>query len=415
MITVKEFTNHMMDENNKDSWCVNAYMNLSVHPNGGVKACCMSGRWYKTNDGKNTLNDASVIDFWNSDSRKEFIQQMEQGIRIPECRACWREEEAGVASKRIRDNETYKDRKLTSNNLPIVLDLSMGNLCNLKCRICKSSHSSLWLREEAGVRSPDDIKGYMKQDLFRIGTESFSATNNFVWEDIKELLANAEHFDFAGGEPFYIDSHWKIVNYCVENGYSKNQYIHYNTNGTIYPEKHIDKLDTFKVVDIQISSDGLSEKFNYLRHGSPFEKCEETIDSFLNIQKTGNATWYVGVCLSLSAFNAFDIFETYEHYAAKGLRIYINIVHDHNGVRILPRSVKKQLIAKIKRTKSKYDPSDWNKQKQAICKLLGNKNFDQTEWDNFCKELEFRDNLRQEKFNKVFPEYYEILKDHINV
>lgn len=405
----------MLNDDNKHSWCANAYMNLSVHPNGGVKACCMSNKWYKTQDGKTTLNDASIIDFWNSDTRKDFIDKMEQGIQVPECRACWQEEAAGVASKRIRDNETYKDRDLSFDSLPIVLDLSMGNLCNLKCRICKSSHSSLWLREEAEERSPQDIKGYMKKDEFRIGTESFSKDNKFVWEDIKDLLAHAEHFDFAGGEPFYIDSHWKIVDHCVENGYSKNQYIHYNTNGTIYPDKHIHKLDTFKVVDIQISSDGIGKKFDYLRYGSPFEKCEDTINKFLDIQKTGNATWYVGVCLSLSAFNVYDFFETYEHYASKGLRIYVNVVHDHNGIRILPVDIKKKLIEKIKNTKSKFDSNDWNKQKDAICKLLENTKYNENDWNNFCDELRNRDRIRNEKFNEIFPEYYNLIKDYINV
>lgn len=405
----------MINDKNKHSWCANAYMNLSVHPNGGVKACCMSQKWYETSDGKITLNSASIIDFWNGPTRQDFIKKMESGERVPECVACWREEEAGIASKRIRDNQTYADRKLDKDSLPIVLDLSMGNLCNLKCRICKSSHSSLWLREEAEVMSPNDIKGYMKLDQFRVGTESFNKNNNYVWEDIRELLSSAEHFDFAGGEPFYIDAHWKIVDYLVDNGYSKKQYIHYNTNGTIYPEKHIHKLDTFHTVDIQISSDGIGKKFNYLRHGTSFETCEQTLDKFLDIQKNGNAIWYVGVCLSLSSFNVFDFFETYEHYAKKGLRIYVNIVHDHNSVKILPRGLKKQLIAKIKRTKSFYAQDDWNLQKTQIIKLLSDKKEYKQEWTDFCTELSFRDKVRNENFAKVFPEYYNILKDYVYV
>ena len=405
----------MKNDNNKDSWCVNAYMNLSVHPSGRVKACCMSKHWYETKNGEKTLNDASITDFWNGPTRQDFIESMENGVQVPECEACWKEEIAGKDSKRIRDNQTYQDRIFDKDSLPVVLDLSMGNLCNIKCRICSPDHSSPWLREEAEINSPDNIKGYMKQDKYQIALDSFDKNNDYVWEDIKHLLKNAEHFDFAGGEPFYIDAHWKIVDHCVEHGYSKNQYIHYNTNGTIFPSKYIDKLNTFKTVDIQISSDGIGKKFDYLRHGSPFEKCEETIDKFLQVRDSSNTTWYIGVCLSVSAFNIFDIFETYEHYAAKGLRMYINVVHDHHGVRVLPVELKNKLIEKLSYTTSKYDPIDWERQKSMICNLLENTQYNDHDWNNFIKEMKMRDIFRNENFSETFPEYFNIMKDYINV
>lgn len=395
--------------------CVNAYINLSVHPSGCVKACCMSDKEYKTDNGSSTLNQASIKDFWFSKDRKEFINRLHSGEEIPECKACWQEENAGKESKRIRDNQKYANRNLNSESLPVVLDLSMGNLCNIKCRICSPIHSTPWLREEAEIISPQDIKGFMKQDKYQIALDSFDKNNNFVWEDIKDLLKHAEHFDFAGGEPFYIDAHWKIVDYCVEHGYSKNQYIHYNTNGTIFPEKYIDKLNTFKTVDIQISSDGIGKKFNYLRHGSPFEKCEDTINKFLEVQAENKTTWYIGACISVSAFNALDIFETYEHYASKGLRMYINIVHDHHGMRVLPNEVKNKLIDIISNTESMHDPIDWNKQKNMICTLLKNTTYNEKDWTNFVKEMSMRDIFRNESFEKTFPEYYNLLKDYIDV
>mgnify|MGYP000942432109 CR=1 FL=1 len=399
----------------KDNKCVNAYMNLSVHPSGRVKACCMSDKWYTSDNGETHLSNASIKDFWFSNDRINFAKQLESGEQVPECNACWQEEAAGKDSKRIRDNKTYAAQKFTSTDLPIVLDLSMGNLCNIKCRICSPVHSTPWLREEAELRSPNDIKGYMKQDKYQLAIDSFAKDNDYVWEDIKDLLEHATHFDFAGGEPFYIDAHWKIVDHCVEKGYSKNQYIHYNTNGTIFPSKYIDKLDTFKTVDIQISSDGVGKKFDYLRHGSPFEKCEQTIDNFLNVKENSNTLWYIGACLSVSAFNVFDFFETYEHYAAKGLRMYVNTVHDHHGVRILPTELKKKLIEKIDATESIYDKIDWDRQKNMICNLLDNTEYHKSDWANFWSEIKMRDAFRKENFEEVFPEYYQLAKDYINV
>ena len=398
--------------------CVNAYINLSVHPTGTIKPCCMSDKSLTTDSGHNSLDKASIKDFWFSKDRRAFANALDSGDRIHECRACWQEEDAGKDSKRIRDNKEYEGRSFEFNDLPIVLDLSMGNLCNLKCRICSARHSTPWLREDAEFYSPNDIKGYMKQPAWVIAKDSFDQRNDFVWEDIKDLVAHAEHFDFAGGEPFYIPAHWKMIQHTVDQGYSKNQYLHYNTNGTIFPEKYIDLLDQFQTVDIQISSDGIGKQFDYLRHGSPFELCEENIDKFLAARDSAKTTWYIGACLSVSAFNVFDFFETYEHYASKGLRMYVNTVHDHHGVRIIPPGLKEKLIKRIENTESKYDDhcsGSWKKERDMICNLLRNAEYNKDDWDNFWKEINQRDKIRNENFKEVFPEYYSMAKEYINV
>jgi len=395
--------------------CVNPYMNLSIHPSGKVKVCCMSYKWLVTDSGKTTLNNASILEFWNSKDRKNFIKQLENGKHVPECRACWDEEAAGKDSKRLRDNQTYRNKTFDEQDFPIVLDLGMGNLCNLKCRICSSVHSTPILAEEAEMLSPHDVIGYMNLDNFRITRESFDTNNSFVWEDIKPFLKNAIRFDFSGGEPFYIDSHWRIVDYCVENNYAKNQVVHYNTNGSIFPKKHIHKLDEFKLVDIQISSDGIGKQFEYLRSGVSFELSEENIDKFLERKKQSKTKWTLGACLSLSAYNVFDFFETYEHYSSKGLSVYVNFVHDGSGIRVLPTEVKISLVDKLRKTESKYNKSDWNKVKNSIANLLISTEFVEKDWAWFCSKFQSLDKVREESFEQTFPDYYKLLKEYINV
>lgn len=402
----------MSNINNSESFCVNPYLNLSIHPRGTVKACCMSDKEYVTDDGDRTLDKASILKFWNSKDRQKMIQDLNSGNKINECRACWKEEAAGKDSKRIRDNKIYQDRILDNNMLPVVLDLSMGNLCNIKCRICGPAHSTPWVVEESKVIG--DPNYYFKNEKWKSFKDSFLEDNSFVWNDIEKLLPNAERLDFAGGEPFYIDKHWNIIDMCVKNGWSKKQHIHYNTNGTIYPEKYIHLLEQFKTVDIQVSSDGVEEKFEYLRHPAKWETSEMVIDKLCKIRNNSNTEWLIGACLSVSAFNVYDIFETFEHYAAKDdVRIYINVVHDHRGTRILPNELKKIAIDKLKNTQSKHKFSQWEKEKSMICNHLENSSYSEYDWKNFWKELKMRDNLRNESFEKTFPEYYHHMKRFI--
>jgi MoaA/NifB/PqqE/SkfB family radical SAM enzyme len=395
------------------TFCVNPYLNLSVHPEGTVKPCCMSDVVYETDNGSRTLNQASILEFWNSKTRVDTIEQLDAGIQIEGCKSCWKEEKAGKESKRIRDNRTHADVELFNTMLPLVVDLSMGNLCNIKCRICSPRHSTPWTLEEAKIQFPTDIKKYTGQSQWISFKESFDYNNHFFWNDIIKLLPDVVKFDFAGGEPLYIEKHWDIVKLCVENRWSKGQHIHYNTNGTIYPEKYMHLLEQFKIIDIQISSDGVGNKFEYLRHPAKWEVVENNIDKFIAAKNQNKTGWLLSVCISISAFNVYNFFETFEHYASKGLSMYINLVHDHRGIRILPPELKQIIIDKLMLEESVYQPSQWTKERDMVCKHLKNTSYNDNDWKNFWKEVELRDTVRNEIFNKTFPEYYQEVKKFI--
>ena len=395
------------------TYCVNPYMNLSIHPKGVVKPCCMSTRKFVTDSGDTTINNASILEFWNSNDRQQMINSLNAGIKIPDCAACWQEEDAGKESKRIRDNKTYANLNTDNDMLPVVLDLSMGNLCNLKCRICGPDHSTSWMIEEASIHFPNNKQAYFKQPKWKNIKGSFDYENKFLWDDIIALLPNVTKFDFAGGEPFYIEKHWSIVNKCVEEGWSKKQHIHYNTNGTIYPEKYMLLLEEFRLVDIQISSDGVGKKFEYCRHPAVWEEVEENINKFISAKNNSNTEWLLSTCISISAFNVYDFFETFEHYASKGMSIYVNMVHDHHGVKVLPRELKETVINKLNSLESKYLPHQWNKDRNMVIQHLSNTESIESEWINFWTELEMRDTIRKESFKETFPEYYNEIKKYL--
>jgi MoaA/NifB/PqqE/SkfB family radical SAM enzyme len=401
----------MITENNKNTWCVNPYMNLSVHSVGKIKPCCMSTQYYKTDTGNANLANSSIIEFWNSGDRKKLINDLSNGIKVSGCNSCWKEEDAGKESKRIRDNKSYQEFVTGEDLLPLVVDISIGNLCNLKCRICNPRHSSLWATEESNRLYPNNIKLYFSNEDFSDIKNNFSEDNDYLWKDILPLIKNAVKIDFAGGEPFFIKKQWNLVKDLVDVGSSKNQHIHYNTNGTIFPEEHIEYLNQFKIVDIQVSTDGVGKKFEYMRHPASWESVEENIDKLCKIRDQ-NSNWVIGVCISVSAFNVYDFFETYEHYAKKNVLIYINTVHDARGIRILPTELKKEIKQKLSNTVSQYNNKQWEKEKNMICNLLDTAP-SPAEWKTFCEELNTRDAIRNEKFSDTFPEYFEILKRFI--
>lgn len=400
-----------MNQISKKTFCVNAYLNFSIHPSGTIKPCCMSQREIVTDNGEKYLNQASIMEFWRSQDRIKMIDDLDNGIKIDDCISCWREEDAGILSKRLRDNEIYKNRDLKKDMLPIVADFSLGNLCNLRCRICKPIHSSQWMVEEA-INHRDGKQIYLKNKTWTTIKESFDNNNDLFWKDILELLPNVERFDFAGGEPFYIEKHWDMIEKCVNEGWSINQHIHYNTNGTIFPEKYIHLLEKFKIVDIQISTDGIGEKFEYLRDLADWHDVELNVQKFLKAANDSDTEWRLSMCLSVSAYNIFDFFETYEYYSKQGIGIYVNIVHDHSSVSVLPEAVKDKIIDHLN-SFVEYSNERWPIERDAVCNYMKNSTFDQNRWNLFKNNLDQIDRRRKQSFEKTFPKYYELIKEYL--
>lgn len=388
--------------------CVNAYMNLDIRNNGEISPCCMSRYRYRTDRGSKNLSQESIIKFWNSDDRKKLISKLDNGIKISACSSCWAEEAAGKESKRIRDNKIFQETILDRNMLPLVISLELGNRCNIKCRICSSKQSTTFAAENIKI-IPKPFRFMIRPDQNQI--DSFLPENDYFWNDILELLPNVTKFDFSGGEPLLIEHHWTLIKQLVDRGWSKRQRIHYNTNGTIFPSKYVDLLKEFETVDIQISTDGIGKRFEYLRHGAKWDKVERNLNRFIEAKFVSSNRWEVGVCISISAFNVWYMFETFEYYAQKQIGIYINVVHDRSSVGILPTEIKVKIVNHLRSFESKYDQIRWVRERDMICNYLENSSYSSIKWLAFRKELEIRDKIRNESFEQTFPEFDAIIKE----
>lgn len=364
-------------------------MNLSVQSNGHIKPCCKSRKVFVSDRKDQTVETAEIKDFWNSKDRQSFIKRLDEGERVAECFSCWTEEDAGKRSKRVRDNEQWGLENYNNLSDPAVLDISMDNLCNLKCRICGPQQSSQWAAEEA-KRLGDKLPKY-----FKVGNQ---------WQELKNFVHTIKHIDVSGGEPFYIDSHWQLLQYLVDNNLSSDISLHYNTNGTIFPSQHVDLLNKFKSITVQISSDGIEKKFEYLRHPANWE------EHVANLELFKQQPWTVGICFSLSIFNVNDVFETYEFYRSKGFSFYLNTVHGDHSIQIMPRDIRNQIARKTEISSSKVDQRDWDEQKSMIVNLL-NSSFDLSwKWQSFWQSTHLRDQIRSQDYREVFPDTWRMVE-----
>jgi len=324
----------MVDKYIKSNICPLPWIHLEVDVNGGASPCCL----YKGNVPGVKVYEQSLSSIQQTEYMADLRTQFRNGERPKGCQSCWQEEDAGKTSK--RQNSIYKMKNSltdwTPDSEPTLkfIDFKLGNVCNLKCRICGSWSSSKWAQEELDY-------GENPVALKNLREGGWPKKNPQFFEDLKEDLAQVEYFEFTGGEPFMIKDHFKILMHCVEKGYAKNIDIHYNTNGTQLPPHEIfDLWSCFKHVEIAFSIDDVGEQFEYQRHPANWREVNANLIKFKE-RKTDNMDFQI--CTTMSIFNVFSwakIALWVAQFQPKFFYVNTCFDPDYFNVQTLPKQVK---------------------------------------------------------------------------
>ena len=111
--------------------------------------------------------------------------------------------------------------------------------------------------------------------------------NQKFWQEIDYLVDQIRYLEFTGGEPFMIEEHFNLLQRIVDKGIASNIEIHYNTNGTHFPE-HAEKIwSHFKTVEIAFSIDDVGPRFEYQRANALWYEVNVNIQKFKELTAVG--------------------------------------------------------------------------------------------------------------------------------
>ena len=361
-----------------------------------MAVCCIMQESAKKEDGTefNLANGDTLSDVKNSKWLKELQKKFLNNEKLDACRNCWHEEQAGIQSKRLREN-FYWGEDFTPNTK--ALDLKLGNICNSKCRICSSFASSQWAAEELKINPQNEnAKKFNKQGMW-------PKTNENFWRDIDTHLKDIEKLEFFGGEPLMIERHYEILQRCVELGIANNISLSYNTNGSIFPQDKISLWEQFKKVEIFVSIDDINERFEYIRFPGKFT---EVITNLGHFSKLNKDIFSIGIFQTISVFNIMHMAELKEFIKRHFDNIYIhyNMVFtpDHISPKVLPKRIKEQVT--IKYQDSKLDHVN------NTLKFMNGEQYSKDEYINFLLQTKQIDKFRKEQFDKVFPDLFKFIE-----
>jgi MoaA/NifB/PqqE/SkfB family radical SAM enzyme len=293
--------------------CPLLWSHMEVEINGDYKPCCVSS----VTTGK-SVRDSSINEAFNSDHMNTLRAEFLNGQRPKGCNHCWEVEDQNLTSIRMRHLKSMQKDLYVEylDNLKLrSIDIKSGNTCNFKCRICGPSRSSLIADE---VMRSDKTKTVEIKSM--LVTNSWAEKNYKFFAELEDALPNLVNIDMAGGESFLVKQFDRVVQLAVSTGYSKQMRLHYNTNGSIFPEKQILQWGNFKKIDLALSIDNIGQRFELERGGS-WSTVENNIKKFLSLN-LDNLIIYIMPTVNIQ--NVYYIPELVEWARSMGLSVVFN-------------------------------------------------------------------------------------------
>ena len=335
-------------------FCVLPWISLETSPIGTVRPCCLAENELRDNAGdKFNLATAEFTTIQNSRDMQSLREQFLAGEQPETCRKCWREERSGRTSKRMHTLDRLKhmlpEQDWTQDAKPLMfLDLKLGNICNLKCRICGSWSSSTFATEElANLALDQNRKDSFHYTMLKQG--AWPRENPVFWKELAGVADQIRYIEFTGGEPFMIAEHFDLLRSLVSSGLAPDIEIHYNTNGTQFPVDAESIWQSFKTVEIAFSIDDVGDRFEYQRTNAQWSEVNENISRF-RLLRSQHKNIQLQVCSTVNVFNVCYL-EELSHWIEQQHFdfVYWNMMHEayYFSISTLPEAAKRVITQRL--------------------------------------------------------------------
>ena len=360
------------------TFCVYPWMHQTTTPTGRIRFCCVAHDvdvCHKDGTpmelGRETFQDA-----WNSDYVRNVRRRMIEGKPVKGCEVCYQQEATGKVSYRQRHNQEWKTRLSAEyierivddsieddfrvEKMPSYLDLRLGNICNLKCRMC-NPFNSVQIYNEWVALDKKTGKGYSefwkKYGVQLSKCDQWYESENF-WNSVEEHIPNLHKVYMTGGEPTLIKGNYRFLQKCREMGLAHQIELFFNLNFTNLKDAFIDAINDFRFTSINASFDGLGHVNDYIRSPSRWENLKNNFEKLLRM--TGDGVG-IGISPVIQAYNILDIVPLLDFaedmmvkYDKEILVDFLSCFHPpFLDLAMLPKNVKAEAIARLEAFKER--------------------------------------------------------------
>lgn len=362
------------------TFCSIPFVSLEVNTDGSIRPCCMiKGQYHqlkKDNGDRFTVKD-NLKDAWNSNELRKMRLAMINGEKLEGCNVCYLQESSGRTSNREYANQEWFDKLgektiesrvdqaiLNAGEIDFsvaYLDLRLGNLCNLKCRMCSPFNSSQIAKEHLDLEQRDSAYKVVWASTFGKFDSRFNDMQEWfdkdvLWDQIIDMIPSLKKVYMTGGEPTLIENNFKFMQACIDKGRT-DIVLFFNTNCTNVNKKFTSLISQFDRVNINASIDGVGDVNDYIRAPSKWSQISRNIETLAEMPNV-----HLGVTPTVQIYNVFNLVKMLDW--VQGLnkkynrRIFIDFlinVHPHHlAVGILPDDIRHRVAIELIDYKNTY-------------------------------------------------------------
>jgi hypothetical protein len=420
---------------------------------GEFRSCC---RTPSAPISEELLQEKGIDAFLNNDKIIQSRLDLINGVRHSDCRSCWNLEDRGMKSPREpenfwnflkRENVIPRDMEYNEENVrielgkinsvdhpflkarkPYMMEISLGNTCDLKCMYCNHHYSTQWAAELIKL-------GEISQEQYdREFPKASSSYETKFWEWFSRVGRWSIHrINMIGGEPLIIPEFYEYVErmmtqitevmpitklkptLCIVTN------LHTPAN---YFNRFIDRLPKITEVfdlEILISMESLENRAEYIRNGIKWDRFNSNVHKLLAVK---DANFQVGFLMSVNVLsvpttkNFVEYATTLSKQYERSIGLKQNIVNfpKWQNPMILPQEFSKYLYDTIEYMEEHVDnmanPSDFHGRydqymiflkslADSIAKNDGDYTEDRKKFYHWYTEFDTRRNIN---LTETFPE-----------
>ena len=423
-----------MNKHNKlKTFCPLPWSHISSYPDGVGRLCCEGLELLRNGEKKLLWKDqAGLHSYFNSPDYKKTRREMLNGKRPKHCNHCFKLEDHGVQSLRLRhisqSNEETIDKMIQNTNQDgsvdnpeiTYIEISLNNKCNLKCRMCNPGSSFLiakdWLKMGKITKEHYLYQKKVLKDKW------YSSANTLRM--IKQALPYTKEIFFVGGEPMIIEEHLDLLKIIVKTGHAGHIKLRYNSNQTVIPEKVTTLWKHFKTIEFNCSVEAVGELNNYIRYPSKWETLEKNMYFLDQLAYQDNYHINIFIHSTLQAYNVMRIPEMLSYFRRSKFKILYRFplftwVKQPGWCSpgLFPKSTREETADKILESLNEHENFflNYNKHHQwwsqthihllkQLCEMIRNDNSSEQFLNQFVKETKTHDKLRKQSILDVLPE-----------
>ncbi len=302
-------------------FCDKPFDHNYIHTNGKFRLCCTTIQDIYTDNNYNLFNAGkhSVNDYWNSNRMKEIRKNMIAGKQTRDCRRCYQQEKNNFQSLRsTKGMENFiKNTKAdgTYTKPASTMQIQMGNICNLKCKMCSQMYSHMHGMEtrDIGKQDPEWLHWVQEQGANvnnwtnELGQkQEWYKNKNLKYKLFKHISDNIVALNVIGGEPTLIPEFYELFEFCEEQNTLHKKDVTIVTNCTNTNNKLTRWLPKLNSWRIWASVDGVAQRTEYIRYPSKWPVVLESLNFYKDMLKYKNGTITLSSAVQLLNIDQLD-------------------------------------------------------------------------------------------------------------